>query len=93
MTRVMTMLAAVVVVVLAAGAPAASALDLTGNGEGKATCKGLAFGEKVTFTCCETLEITQSGATVNIRLPESSDLWPRPSAASWAPAAARASGR
>ncbi len=66
MTRVMTMLAVVVVAILAAGAPAASALDLTGTWEGKLTCKGLFDGEKISTTCCEILQITQSGDTVNI---------------------------
>jgi hypothetical protein len=73
MTRGMTMLAVVVVAILVACAPAASALDLTGTWEGKQTCKGLAEGEKVTFTCCEKVEITQSGDTVNIKVNGGAD--------------------
>jgi len=75
MTRVRTMLAVVVVATLAAGAPAGSALDLTGTWEGRQTCKGIEEGEKDRFSCCSTLRITQSGDAVNIRLTPTAGLY------------------
>jgi hypothetical protein len=59
---------AAVLVVLALALPLPSlAIDLTGTWEGKYTCKGFE-GEKFSFTVVGTLEITQTGADLALRV-------------------------
>jgi hypothetical protein len=60
---------AAVLIVLALALPLPSqAIDLTGTWEGKYTCKGFE-GEKFSFTVVGTLEITQTGAELALRVP------------------------
>jgi hypothetical protein len=62
-------------------APAtASALDLTGTWEGKQPCKGIADGEKDTFTCCDTTGITQIRDILNIRVNQTRQCCADPTA-------------
>jgi hypothetical protein len=53
--------------VLATTARPAGAIDLTGTWAGKLSCKGIENGSREQFTCCEVIQITQIGNSINVR--------------------------